>query len=35
VAHVVRIMELSKINQPELIAAMNEYKKGWHREGGL
>ena len=32
IAHVVRIMELSEIDQPELIKAMNEYKKGWHRE---
>ena len=32
VAHVVRIMELSEIDQPELMAKMNEYKKGWHRE---
>jgi hypothetical protein len=31
VAHVVRVMELSGI-EPELIIAMNEYKKGWHRE---
>ncbi len=33
VAHVVRIMELSEIDQPELIEAMNKYKAGWHREG--
>jgi hypothetical protein len=33
VAHVVRIMELSEIDNPELIEKMNEYKKGWHREG--
>jgi len=32
VAHVVRIMELSEIDQPELIEAMNKYKAGWHRE---
>ena len=32
VAHVVRIMELSEIDKPELIKMMNEYKKGWHRE---
>jgi len=32
VAHTVKIMELSEIDQPELIAAMNAYKKGWHRE---
>ena len=32
VAHTVRIMELSEIDQPELIKMMNEYKKGWHRE---
>ena len=32
VAHVVRIMELSEIDKPELIEAMNEYKKSWHRE---
>ena len=32
VAHVVRIMELSGIDEPDLITAMNEYKKGWHRE---
>lgn len=32
VAHVVKIMELSEIDQPELIAKMNEYKKGWHHE---
>ena len=31
-AHLVRIMELSKINQPELIEKLNEYKAGWHRE---
>jgi len=32
VAHVVKIMELSKIDEPVLIKLMNEYKKGWHRE---
>ena len=32
VAHTVRIMELSEIEEPELIKMMNEYKKGWHRE---
>jgi hypothetical protein len=32
VAHVVKIMELSEIDQPELIKKMNTYKKGWHRE---
>jgi len=32
VAHTVRIMELSDIDQPELIKLMNGYKKGWHRE---
>ena len=35
VAHVVRIMELSEIDKPELIKMMNEYKKGWHRESEL
>lgn len=32
VAHVVRIMELSEIDEPELITAMNKFKAGWHRE---
>jgi len=32
VAHVVQIMELSEIDEPELIKAMKEYKTGWHRE---
>lgn len=32
VAHVVRIMELSEIDAPELIAKMNEFKSGWHHE---
>ncbi len=26
------IMELSGIDEPELIKQMNDYKKGWHRE---
>lgn len=32
VAHVVRIMKLSGIDEPELIARMNAFKKGWHHE---
>ena len=32
VAHVVRIMELSEIDNPELITMMNDYKSGWRRE---
>ena len=32
VAHIVKIMELSEIDKPELIKMMNDYKTGWHRE---